>query len=275
MYRPIQLTGFVLALACTACVRDAGSLATISDQGREACGSASAGRRDRCLCAQDRPGPERALGAAGGRRKSRRRGRRRRHRCGRKIRSRRVHPACDLCGLAGDQCESLSEDSVRYGQGFPDRRDPRGHSVCPDCSPEASGEGSCRIHRIGAGEARRADLRLVRQRFGQPSARRDAEGRHRRSRCCTFLPGRRPAITDVIGGQVDSAFSSVPSVLQMVRSGNVRALAVSSAQRISIAPEIPTIAESGFPGFRRQPVVGDSSSERNRHDDRTQDQQRR
>jgi tripartite-type tricarboxylate transporter receptor subunit TctC len=68
--------------------------------------------------------------------------------------------------------------------------------------------------------------------------------------------GVAPAITDVIGGQVDSAFTSVPSVLQMVRNGNVRALAVSSARRIAIAPEIPTIAESGFPGFDVNPWWG-------------------
>ena len=68
--------------------------------------------------------------------------------------------------------------------------------------------------------------------------------------------GVAPAITDVIGGQVDSAFSSVPSVLQMVQNGNVRALAVSSARRIAIAPDIPTIAESGFPGFDVNPWWG-------------------
>lgn len=68
--------------------------------------------------------------------------------------------------------------------------------------------------------------------------------------------GVAPAITDVIGGQVDSAFSSVPSVLQMVRAGSVRALAVSSAQRVSAAPDIPTIAESGFPGFDVNPWWG-------------------
>src|SRR5665213_1106771 len=44
--------------------------------------------------------------------------------------------------------------------------------------------------------------------------------------------GVAPAITDVIGGQVDSAFSSVPSVLPMIRSGNVRALAISSARTL-------------------------------------------
>lgn len=68
--------------------------------------------------------------------------------------------------------------------------------------------------------------------------------------------GVAPAITDVMGGQVDSAFSSVPSVLQMIRGGNVRALAVSSARRVATAPEIPTIAESGIPGFDVNPWWG-------------------
>jgi tripartite-type tricarboxylate transporter receptor subunit TctC len=68
--------------------------------------------------------------------------------------------------------------------------------------------------------------------------------------------GVAPAITDVMGGQVDSAFSSVPSVMQMIRGGNVRALAISSARRVAIAPEIPTIAESGFPGFDVNPWWG-------------------
>jgi tripartite-type tricarboxylate transporter receptor subunit TctC len=68
--------------------------------------------------------------------------------------------------------------------------------------------------------------------------------------------GVAPAITDVIGGQVDAAFSSVPSVLQMIRGGNVRALAVSSARRIAAAPEIPTLAESALPGFDVNPWWG-------------------
>jgi tripartite-type tricarboxylate transporter receptor subunit TctC len=68
--------------------------------------------------------------------------------------------------------------------------------------------------------------------------------------------GVAPAITDVMAGQVDAAFSSVPSVLQMIRGGNVRALAVSSARRVATAPEIPTIAESGIPGFDVNPWWG-------------------
>lgn len=68
--------------------------------------------------------------------------------------------------------------------------------------------------------------------------------------------GAAPAITDLIGGQVDSAFASVPSVIQMVRDGSVRALAVSSARRVAVAPDVPTIAESGYPDFDVNPWWG-------------------
>src|SRR5438105_372639 len=65
--------------------------------------------------------------------------------------------------------------------------------------------------------------------------------------------GASAAIADVIGGHVDAAFASVPSVISSVQSNVVRALAVSSARRIAIAPDIPTIAESGFENFDVNP----------------------
>ena len=68
--------------------------------------------------------------------------------------------------------------------------------------------------------------------------------------------GIAPAITDVISGQVDAAFTSVPSVIQHVASGRVHALAVSSARRVAIAPDVPTIAESGLRGFEVNPWWG-------------------
>jgi tripartite-type tricarboxylate transporter receptor subunit TctC len=68
--------------------------------------------------------------------------------------------------------------------------------------------------------------------------------------------GASAAIGDVIGGHVDAAFASVPSVISSVQGNVVRALAVSSVKRIAIAPEIPTIAESGFEKFDVNPWWG-------------------
>src|SRR4051812_36469161 len=61
--------------------------------------------------------------------------------------------------------------------------------------------------------------------------------------------GASSAIADVIGGHIDAAFASFPSVISSVQSHVVRALAVSSANRVAAAPDIPTIAEAA--GFEK------------------------
>jgi len=61
--------------------------------------------------------------------------------------------------------------------------------------------------------------------------------------------GMVPAATDVMGGNVPILFGNTLVVLPSVRSGRLRGLAITSARRSSVAPELPTIAESGFPGF--------------------------
>jgi tripartite-type tricarboxylate transporter receptor subunit TctC len=61
--------------------------------------------------------------------------------------------------------------------------------------------------------------------------------------------GRAGAIPDVLGGRVTMMFDNMPSSLPLVREGKLRALGVTSAQRSVAAPEIPTIAEQGLPGF--------------------------
>jgi tripartite-type tricarboxylate transporter receptor subunit TctC len=67
----------------------------------------------------------------------------------------------------------------------------------------------------------------------------------------THIPfnGIAPAVTAVLGGQVQVMFAGAPSVLQHVKSGKLRALGVASLARIAAAPDLPTLAESGFPGF--------------------------
>jgi tripartite-type tricarboxylate transporter receptor subunit TctC len=67
----------------------------------------------------------------------------------------------------------------------------------------------------------------------------------------THVPyrGASPAYTDVIAGRVDCTFAVMASGLPLVRSGQLRALGVTTAARVATAPEIPTIAESGVPGY--------------------------
>lgn len=61
--------------------------------------------------------------------------------------------------------------------------------------------------------------------------------------------GGSPALVDVVGGQVSAYFANASSGLPYVRNGQLRALAVSSTNRLSTLPDVPTVAESGFPGF--------------------------
>ena len=61
--------------------------------------------------------------------------------------------------------------------------------------------------------------------------------------------GRAQAVPDLVGGRITMIFDNMPSVLPLVKSGDVRAIAVTSAQRSAAAPNIPTIAESGLPQF--------------------------
>ena len=58
-----------------------------------------------------------------------------------------------------------------------------------------------------------------------------------------------PAITDIVGGHVSLLYSTVVSGMPQVNAGKLRALAVSSAKRAQVAPGVPTVAESGFPGY--------------------------
>jgi tripartite-type tricarboxylate transporter receptor subunit TctC len=61
--------------------------------------------------------------------------------------------------------------------------------------------------------------------------------------------GGAPALTDTIAGQTDLCFNVVSSTLPHVRSGRLRAIAVTSAKRMPSEPNIPTVAESGVPGY--------------------------
>jgi len=67
--------------------------------------------------------------------------------------------------------------------------------------------------------------------------------------------GSAPAMTDLIGGQIQLTFDTNVAALPMLRAGKVKAIAVTSAQRSSTLPNVPTIAESGYPGYEMVPWI--------------------
>ena len=68
--------------------------------------------------------------------------------------------------------------------------------------------------------------------------------------------GSAPALTDLLGGQIDLMFTTVASVAQYVKSERLRALAVTSSARSSAYPNLPTLAEAGVPGYAAESWYG-------------------
>ena len=68
--------------------------------------------------------------------------------------------------------------------------------------------------------------------------------------------GAAPAITDLIGGQIDVMFTTVASAASLVESGQLRAIAVTSAERSPAFPRLPTVAEAGVPGYSAESWYG-------------------
>jgi tripartite-type tricarboxylate transporter receptor subunit TctC len=74
----------------------------------------------------------------------------------------------------------------------------------------------------------------------------------------THVPykGAAPALIDLVAGQIQVYFGNLPVTIPHAHAGRVRALAVTSAKRSAIAPELPTVAEAGVPGFELTPWYG-------------------
>jgi len=74
----------------------------------------------------------------------------------------------------------------------------------------------------------------------------------------THVPykGSAPALVDLVGGQVQLMFDNLPSSLPQIKAGKLRAIAVTSAQRAPALPNVPTIAESGLPGYEASSWFG-------------------
>ncbi|MFL5091759.1 MAG: Bug family tripartite tricarboxylate transporter substrate binding protein, partial [Xanthobacteraceae bacterium] len=74
----------------------------------------------------------------------------------------------------------------------------------------------------------------------------------------THVPykGTGPALTDLLGGHIPMAFAPIPATHANIAEGKLRGLAVTSAKRSSLLPDVPTIAEAGIPGFEASLYYG-------------------
>lgn len=68
--------------------------------------------------------------------------------------------------------------------------------------------------------------------------------------------GTAPAVTDLLGGQLQLMFTGLPALVGPIKAGQLRALAVSSPQRLDALPDVPTVAESGYKGFEADQWYG-------------------
>ena len=68
--------------------------------------------------------------------------------------------------------------------------------------------------------------------------------------------GAGPALTDLLGGHVDTRIDQISSSMPHIRSGKLRAIALTTTQRAALLPDVPTVAESGVPGFEGSVVTG-------------------
>jgi tripartite-type tricarboxylate transporter receptor subunit TctC len=68
--------------------------------------------------------------------------------------------------------------------------------------------------------------------------------------------GSGPAMTDLVGGQVNTMCETVPASMQLIKAGKLRALAVTTPKRVSMLPDVPTTAEEGMPGYEVQSMFG-------------------
>ena len=108
----------------------------------------------------------------------------------------------------------------------------------------------------GAGQARRTQFRLVRSRLELPHGHRAVEELTGIDIVHVPYRGSGGMRTDILSGQIQMLFDSVPTMAPWIKAGKVRAMGTSGIKRSPILPDVPTIAEAGVPGFQATLWVG-------------------
>ena len=149
-----------------------------------------------------------------------------------------VHKTAGYTAVSFAPVAGLSDDDRSVGLA----------SVC-------SGQLRRRICQPGEGAAEYAPVRLGRDRRVAASRRRIAEGARGIEISHVPYRGGGPALTGLLGGEVHMFFSALTQMLPYIRDGHLRGLAVTSAARSPLAPEIPTMVESGFDQFVTESIT--------------------
>ena len=175
--------------------------------------------------------------------------RRDRPRSGREVAARRLHARDRDPDHARREPCPLRQAPVRPGARFRAAYARRLDAARADGAAVARRHRRRRPDRLHARESRQADLRLGRQRHLAAPDDGAAEVDDRDVCRAHSYKGAGPALVDFLGGQTNIMFDNLPTAMPHVKSGKVRALAVSTAKRSALAPELPTMAESGLAGF--------------------------
>ncbi len=118
-----------------------------------------------------------------------------------------------------------------------------------DFAEEEQHQQPGRPDRLRQGQSRQAELRFGRQRQRAAFVRRTAEGAHRRQYRAHSLPGRLSAQLALLSGQSDFMFDNLAASAPLIKDGKVKALAVTTRERSSLLPDVPTVEQSGVKNF--------------------------
>ncbi len=117
-----------------------------------------------------------------------------------------------------------------------------------DGAPGGARRDSAGIHRLCQSQSRQGQHGLRRQRLDRPSGRRTVHDADRHQMVHVPYWGNSVAMTDLLGGQAQVLFATTGSSIQFAKAGTVRALAVTTAERLPALPDVPTLAQF-LPGY--------------------------